>query len=620
MGGALRAGGVLGVLVAGLLLLGAGPAGAAPVESISSYDTRIQVDPDGVIRVTETIAYDFGSLSRHGIFRKIPDRFRYDDHRDRVYPITGVNVTMDGRTAQVDRSAQGGYEVLKIGDPGRTVTGSHTYVIRYSVRGALNSFPDHEELYWNVVGGEWTVPITTASATVTGPAAIRQTQCFAGPSGSQLACADKTADGPTATFRQPDLGDGSGLTAVLAFPKGSVRGTGPVLVERHDLATAFRVTPWTVGGAGAMTLLGVGAALAVGWLVGRDRRHVGLLPGLAPGYGESAPEQRRPLTGAPPVSVEFTPPPLDQGGGAPRPSHRGSEVRPGQVGTLIDEQANVLDVTATIVDFAVRRHLHIRELPLATRYGSRDWELTRVGDGDKDFLPYERTLFQALFNGRDQVRLSELKYTFAADLGKVRKQLYADMVAQGWYRQSPARTRAVARGLALLAVLASIGVTVLLGVLTRAALPGLGLVLGAVVLLAVAGRFPARTGKGSAMLARVQGFRLFIATAQAEQIRFEEREQIFSRYLPYAMVFGIADRWASQFAQIGAARPDGTAGLYWYTGQAGWSMLYFHQSIGSFNTVTVGTIASTPPSASGSSGFSGGFSGGGGGGGGGGSW
>jgi uncharacterized membrane protein len=290
------------------------------------------------------------------------------------------------------------------------------------------------------------------------------------------------------------------------------------------------------------------------------------------------------------------------------------------VGTLIDEQANVVDVTATIVDFAVRRHLHIRELPQASKYGARDWELTKTSDGDTDFLPYERTLFQALFNSRDRVRLSELKNTFAADLGKVQKQLYADMVTQGWYRQSPARTRSVARGLAFLAVLASIGVTVLLGLVTRAALLGLGLVVGAIVLFAVAGRFPARTGKGSAMLARVQGFRLFVATAQAEQIKFEEREQIFSRYLPYAMVFGIAERWASQFSQIGAVHPDGTAGLYWYTGQAGWSMLYFNQSIGSFNTVTVGTIASTPPSASGSSGFSGGFSGGGGGGGGGGSW
>jgi uncharacterized membrane protein YgcG len=625
MGRAVRLAGVVSVLATGLFLLAASPAYAAPTESISSYDTGIQIQPDGAMVVTETIVYDFGSNRKHGIFRRIPARFRYDEHRDRVYPISDVRVTMDGSSggsAKLNRSSAGGYEVFKIGDPNRTVTGRHTYVIRYTVRGALNSFSDHEELYWNAIGTEWPVPIASASATVTGPASITQVQCFEGPSSSGMACADKSSAGSTATFRQPTIGDGAGLTVVVALPAGSVRGTGPILVQRRDLANAFWLTPVTVGGAGAALVLGVGGALVVGWLIGRDRRYVGQLPGLTPGYGEVTTEERKPLIGAPPVSVEFVPPPLSETGGTVRrPGYRGNEIRPGQVGTLIDEQANVLDVTATIIDFAVRGHLHIRELPLAARYGSHDWELTKLTDGDADFLPYERTLFRALFNERDSVRLSDLKYTFASDLGKVRSKLYADMVKQGWYRQSPAATRAAARGVGVVLILVAVGITVLLGAVAHAALIGLGLVAGAVALFAVAGRFPARTGRGSAMLARIQGFRLYVATAEAEQIRFEEREQIFSRYLPYAMVFGLADRWAAQFAQLGAARPDGTSGLYWYTGQPGWSMLYFGQSIGSFSTTTTGTIASTPPSASGSSGFSGGgFSGGGGGGGGGGSW
>jgi uncharacterized membrane protein YgcG len=275
-------------------------------------------------------------------------------------------------------------------------------------------------------------------------------------------------------------------------------------------------------------------------------------------------------------------------------------------------------VTATILDFAVRRHLHITEV---NTDGVQDWELTKLTDGDPQFLPYERTLFDALFSGRDSVRLSALKYEFASDLKIVQRKLYADMVTQGWYRTSPDRTRAGARALAIVVLLAAVGITVLLGMFTHAALVGVGLVLGAIALLAVAGKFPARTGRGSAVLARVQGFRLYIATAEVEQIKFQEREQIFSRYLPYAMVFGLADRWAGIFRDIGSVQPDGSGGLYWYSGQPGWSMLYFNQSIGNFTTTTVGTIASTPPSASGSSGFSGGgFSGGGGGGGGGGSW
>lgn len=603
-----RLGAVLVCVLA--VLLGAGPAMADGPESISQYDTRIDIRADGSMAVSETIYYDFGFNQRHGIIRKIPAKFRYDDSRDRVYPIDDVAVTMDGQDIDVDLSSEDGYETFKIGDPDRTVTGRHTFVIQYTVRGALNGFPDHEELYWNAIGHEWSVPITAASATITGPADVQRVECFSGPSGSQLSCPTKSFTGRTATFAARNLGNGSGMSVVVAFPEGSVANTEPILEDRHDLAAAFRATPFTLIGGGALALLGIGGSLAAAWAIGRDRRYVGQIPGLAPAPGQSVEERRQSLFDKPPIAVEFAPP---------------DNMRPGQVGTLVDGQANTLDVTATIIDFAVRKRLHITEVPREGMWSSQDWELTRTDDAhpaDKPFASYEKSLFNALFTGRDRVRLSELKHTFATDLGRVKQELYRDMVGQGWYRRSPESTRTMYRGLAFLAIVAAIGVTVLLALVTQWALIGIGLVVAAIAFFAVSGRMPARTGQGSAMLARVRGFKLYLETAEAEQIKFEEREQIFSRYLPYAMVFGVADRWAGQFADIGSVQPDGTSGLYWYTGLQGWNMLYFSQSIGSFATTTSGTIASTPPPAvSGGSGFGGGgFSGGGGGGGGGSSW
>jgi Predicted membrane protein (DUF2207) len=596
---------VLAVVVVGVLVA-AGPAAAQSGESITSYDTNMDVTADGSLHVTETIGYDFGGNTRHGIVRQIPVRFRYDDTHDRVYPVSAVSVTMDDASIPFGSSTVDGNLNLKIGDPNKTISGSHRYVISYTIAGALNGFPDHQELFWNAVGTEWTVPIAQATATVTGPAEVTRGGCFAGPPGSRLACDSDTAQGNRASFGQTNLKAGEGLTVVVAFPPGTVSAVGPVLAERHDLITAFRINAWTIIVAVVVLLIGVGLVLLLVWRVGRDRRYVGQLPGLAPGPGESEVQQRKPLFGAPPVSVEFVPP---------------DRIRPGQVGTLIDEQANVIDVTATIVDFAVRRHLLIRELPLAGKYGGgRDWELVKLTDSDPSFLEYEKTLFWALFQGRDQVRLSELRNTFASDLATVQKRLYEDMISEGWYARSPEKTRRFARGIAIGVLLAAGLVTFLLG-FAGWSLIGLGLVVAAVVLLVSTRWFPARTGKGSAMLARIQGFRLYIATAEVEQIKFQEREQIFSAYLPYAMVFGLADRWAGIFADLASTRTDGSAGLYWYAGAIGWNMGYFGESIGGFTTTTVGTIATTPPSASGASGFSGGgFAGGGGGGGGGGSW
>ncbi|MFI5054459.1 MAG: DUF2207 domain-containing protein, partial [Acidimicrobiia bacterium] len=43
-------------------------------EQITSYGSDVTIEADGAILVQETIAYDFGVVPRHGIFRVIPVR------------------------------------------------------------------------------------------------------------------------------------------------------------------------------------------------------------------------------------------------------------------------------------------------------------------------------------------------------------------------------------------------------------------------------------------------------------------------------------------------------------------------------------------------------------------
>jgi uncharacterized membrane protein len=118
------------------------------------------------------------------------------------------------------------------------------------------------------------------------------------------------------------------------------------------------------------------------------------------------------------------------------------------------------------------------------------------------------------------------------------------------------------------------------------------------------------------MVRRIRGFRRVIETAETHVSRWAEQENVFTRYLPYAIVFGLTEKWAKAFEALGI-EPD-TSG--WYVGTPPFTAAAFGSSISSFAVTTGGTLASTPAS-SGSSGFGGGgFSGGGGGGGGGGSW
>src|SRR5882762_8305030 len=156
---------------------------------ITSFHSDITVATDSTLTATEDIRVDFGSLQKHGIFRTIPLRYRYDDSSDRYYLFEVKSVT-DGskaltHTDYVDHDNQ----VIKVGDPGRTVSGAQRYVISYIVQGALNSFADHDELFWNVDGALWPVAKRSVTSTVNLPArAFQKAACYQGPTGSREAC------------------------------------------------------------------------------------------------------------------------------------------------------------------------------------------------------------------------------------------------------------------------------------------------------------------------------------------------------------------------------------------------------------------------------------------------
>lgn len=575
--------------VATLVLIGvvATPAASAAQtgERIDSYRVVLDVDSDGVMHVTETIDYDFGANEKHGIYRYIPVRFRYDNRYDRIYRLNNIDVSgSPGTPTQTDVSDDANNKVIRIGDPDRTITGRHRYVISYDVRGALNHFDTHEELYWNAIGHRFFVSIGRVDVTVRLPAAATKVACFAGPEGSVLPCARIAGDGTTQpSFHSAELGPGSGLTVVVAVPPGAVGTVEPILDERWSIDRAFSRTTGTLAGAGAVFVAAIVLVGRLLWRHGRDRRH--LLDGATP--------------------VQYRPP---------------DDLRPAQVGVLVDESADPLDVSASIVDLAVRGFLTIEEIPDTGWFSKGDWRLTKAQGNPDDLHRYEKRLLDGLFEDGDSVLLSDLKQQFYDDLKKIQDDLYRDTVKHKWFVRRPDHARAMWFGIGLAATLVSIGVVVLLAAFTHAALVGLPLVLAGLVLLVAHRKMPARTASGAQALQKVLGFRRFMATAQTERMQFAEEEGIFAKYLPYAIVFGITKEWAKRFEGLDAGSPA-MAGMGWYTGVHPFTPIGFSSSMNDFTVRTAGTIVSTPPSASGGSGFGGGgFSGGGGGGGGGGSW
>jgi hypothetical protein len=598
------------------LLTVAAPAGAVRarqtvdtdtgVERVVRFDAVYDVGRDSSVTVTETIDYDFASTRHHGIQRDLIVKQRKDDRYDRVYPLDVLSVSASPGTPAGYKvlNEPRGIQRIRIGDPDREITGRHRYVIRYRLRGVLNGFSDHDELYWNVTGDEWLVPIETTSVRVSTPTGVTRVACFVGPRGSTLACdgAAGRAGKSSATFTNTRLAPGSGLTVVTGMqPLTSVGAAAPkpILHERWSFSRAFAATFVTVSVAVLLFLAAVAGVVALLWRRGRDRRAVGSAIDMAfPDAGGAV--AARPLFEHTETPVQFEPP---------------DRLRPAQLGTLVDEEAGARDVAATIVDLAARGYLTITEIPKHGVFGKQDWTLSRTGKDADGLLGYEMKLLGGLFGGKTSVQLSELRNKFAPKMQTVQHALYDDVVEEGWFVRRPDRVRAFWRGVGFGSLVAAGLATFLLAKFTHFGLLGVPLVLGALVLLVGARWMPSRTAKGTGVLVRAMGFRRFMAESEKERARFAERANLFSEYLPYAVMFGVTDKWARAFAGLDGQVPTPS----WYVSDHAFEVTGFAHAVDGFSVASSGTLTSTP-GGSGGSGFSGGSSGGGGGGGGGGSW
>lgn len=497
---------------------------------VAKDEVTMELRKNGVLHVKETVTPATETVRRTPLTRA-----RYDDGHDRVYRLSGVK--------------GGSYD-------GETLTFKGT--VEYDVTGAVTPMATGEELRWFAVSG----PAQDAVVTVTGPGRVQNLSCFAGELSAAIACTSASAEetGTTATFEQQGLGEGQTLTVVVGYPKGAT-GAKPILERRFELSNAFALNAVTGGSLAALLLLLLGGVGLLYWTRGRDARVVG---------SESAPVSGH-------RNGRFTPP---------------DGVRPGQIGTLFDEQADVVDVTATIVDLAVRNYLRIDEQPRQA-YDAPDWCLVKLpGARIGDLLPYERALYDAIFDGRDRVLLSELHGSFAAHLSKVRDALYQDVVTQGWFARRPDSVRSRWTTLGVIAIGLGVVATVLLAWFTSYGLLGLALIIAGAA-LAFGGQYmPAKTAKGAEALAHTLGFREYLAHADVNDVPPGQRVELFSRYLPYAVIFDNVDRWARV---VSAFNGNGRQAdhLYWYQGPAEWDLSKFGDSMRTFTMTTSGAISTS---------------------------
>ena len=463
--------------------------------TIDSFDATIEVFDDASILVEEEIQVDF-DIDKHGIFRTIPVSY-IDNLNNRVrIDLEVLEILQDGELANYVEYKSGPNRVFQIGDGDELIRGEHSYHIRYAVNRALLYFDDYDELYWNVTGNDWEVPIISSSAFVILPdgTEILQTACYTGYSGSTSQNCGIANEDNLSAFVASDY-----LTIALGFEKGVV-----VEPSKNQRLLWFLGDNWP----SVIPIFVIVFVVVIWWRFGKDEKM------------ET-------------VVAEFSPP---------------NDIWAAYAGIISRSVFVSADIAGMIVQMAVKGYL-VFEI----EGEGRKRKVTLKKKKDVDGLdPAHTVLFKHLFKSRESVTAKELKGSASANtLEKIRKKLNAQIRKDGIYVKNSRKYRSVMLAFAVALIFSSFVLGTGLGLFT-----GASFLLAGLITFAFSFFMPKKTLHGLEVARKILGFKLFMHTAERYRSKWQEEKGMFEEFLPYAIVFGDTTKWAKTFSGMEFNNPS----------------------------------------------------------------
>lgn len=546
---------------------------------IKDFHSDIIVNTDSSLLITEKIVADCGNLpDKHGIFRVLPTQMNTADGKI-LTPIELVSITdFSGQPLKYSTSKQNNTITWKIGDPDITVHGKNTYQIVYKVKNAIRFQENFEELWWNLNGNFWELETDNYTADIHFPAGIdkdnTQIDYYTGLYGSKdknLAIwewKDKVLHVQSAAI----LRKGEGISLSVTMPK--------------NIFTAYKVTfsdkypswPWL-----ALPILLFIFCFTFWRKYGKD-----------PHWHKT-------------IIAEYEAP---------------DNLTPMQIGMLSSlDGLKKTHITAGIVKLACDGIIKIEEINNKTLvFTQKDYKLTILNENKANSLTIgEKVLFDSIFLGKKEILLSEMKKVFYTKLSDI-KQVTRKFLEEHSYLENGKHILQYFAYSIILIVLLSIFLSVGLNIFFPNGMQDFFFILFSLILSVVIYVFfgifiDKRTLKGAEAEWKIKGFKLFISTAEKYRAQFYEKENMFEKILPYAIAFGLTDKWVKAMKDIyGVEKFNSMAPAWFIHSGSGFDVENFSSALTSMTSA----ISQSTSASSGAGG--GGFSGGGGGGGGGGGW
>lgn len=523
---------------------------------IKNYQVNIKIDKKNEYFVKEGIDVFFNE-PRHGIYRTIP--LKFNSQMTKVEDIK-TNVP----TKAFDK---GSYITLRMGD-NRYVSGNQKYLIQFKQIIGWDKNKKSDEIYYNIVGIDWNVPIKNVEFEIELPKRVEKNQInfTVGEYGSREKDSVKwyLENNIIKGYITRSLSPREGVTLAIPLEEGYFDFS---LKEKMSSLKGYLV-----------------------YLIYL------FIPGMALYFSRKYKDEKVIET------VEFYPP---------------DNLTPSELGYYIDGRIDVKDLTSMIFYWANKGYLKVSEIDKEIKL---KFEKNKI-ETDRAFEEY---LYDSLrsYSNNNILEISNLKNSFYKNMEKTASllEVYLAKNRKELYLEKSLRVGRNIQNSVVILILT----TVIYGNYTQWIDKNIIilLILGAVITLFLGKRIKKKSEYGKEIYGRVLGFKRFLEVAEKRKLEtlLDQNPNYFYDILPYTIVLNVSEKWADKFNELNVKPPVWYESNYGNAFMMGYFMNSFNNTINEFSRNAFSQIQAPSHYGGGYSSSGGGSAGGGAGGGGGGSW
>ncbi len=504
----------------------------------ASIDTFIEVREDSTLKIEESQTFSFSGTFHQG-WREIP--------MEKIAGISDISVFDKTKGEQLEYSRKrlnkedslnwGKYTFFK--ENGKQIIEwyfdasdeDREWVISYTVHGAIEFLKNQTRLYWNIFTN-YPVPVRSSRVEVKLPASVDARNIIASVYRSGAGSAGKLDGGGNTVFFQASYFESG---EAFTIDVGWLRGV-PSLFSFFKDYFSFKFG-YILSFVLFLFALVIGS---VHWYKGKT---------IEKGSGTIIPEYDSP-----------------------------DNVHPVFAEVLMRESITPKGFSACIVSLATRGYVKIQEEEKKDFFGSlfskKSFSIIRMKDPDASLLEFEREYMNALFKKGNSFSFKEIKNNklaqkdFSEDIRRVKEKAFEELdIKIGAFKEGGMKKDKFA----FLSVFSAI-LLVVLGTVagekiffSHVAFQAWFLGLSAVAIsFALWGfmKFEAELSeKGIEMKQKLLGFKMFLSVTEKDRVK-NLTPDMFEKYLPYAMIFGVEKQWSKKFEEMHLTSPEWYAGAH----------------------------------------------------------